>query len=72
MVLSGDGNRSRSRVAETSARGSHWTDEEVRQQSANASMNAAVSGLTDAVRTMGQSVSKPQKTRVSESQSRTH
>ena len=33
--------------------------EEVRQQSANAAMNAAVTGLTDAVRTKGQSVSKP-------------
>ena len=33
--------------------------EEVRQQSANAAMNAAVSEPTDAVRTMGQSVSKP-------------
>ena len=34
----------------------HWAPS---SQSANASMNAAVSGLTDAVRTMGQSVSKP-------------
>ena len=33
--------------------------EEVRQQSANAAMNAAVSEPTDAVRTMAQSVSKP-------------
>ena len=33
--------------------------EEVRQQSANAAMNVAVTGLTDAVRTVGQSVSKP-------------
>ena len=33
--------------------------EEVREQSANAAMNAAVTGLTDAVRTMAQSVSKP-------------
>ena len=33
--------------------------EEVRQQSANTAMNAAVSGLTEAVRSMGQSVSKP-------------
>ena len=33
--------------------------EEVRQLSANAAMNAAVTGLTDAVRTMGQSVSTP-------------
>ena len=32
--------------------------EEVRQQSANTAMNAAVTGLTDAGRTMGQSVSK--------------
>ena len=47
VVLSGDGNRSRSRDAET------------RQQSANTAMNAAVSGLTEAVRSMGQSVSKP-------------
>ena len=33
--------------------------EEVREQSANAAMNAAVTELTDAVRTMAQSVSKP-------------
>ena len=33
--------------------------EEVRQQSSNTAMNAAVTGLTEAVRTMGQSVSKP-------------
>ena len=33
--------------------------EEVREQSANAAMNAAVTGLTDAVRTMAQSVSIP-------------
>ena len=33
--------------------------EEIRQQSANAAMNAAVTGLTDAVRTMGQSVTRP-------------
>ena len=32
--------------------------EEIRQQSANAAMNAAVTGLTDAVRTMGQSVTR--------------
>ena len=32
---------------------------EVRQQSSSAAMNAAVSGLAEAVRTMGQSVSKP-------------
>ena len=32
---------------------------EVRQQSSNTAMNAAVTGLTEAVRTMGQSVSKP-------------
>ena len=32
---------------------------EVRQQSSSTSMNAAVSGLAEAVRTMGQSVSKP-------------
>ena len=32
--------------------------EEVRQQSANTAMNAAVSGLAEVVRTMGQSVSK--------------
>ena len=33
--------------------------EEVRQQSSNIAMNAAVTGLTEAVRTIGQSVSKP-------------
>ena len=33
--------------------------DEVRQQSWNTAMNAAVSGLTEAVRSMGQSVSKP-------------
>ena len=33
--------------------------EEIRQQSANAAMNAAVTGLTDAVRTMGRSVTRP-------------
>ena len=33
--------------------------EEVRQQSANAAMNAAVTGLTESVRTMGQSVTRP-------------
>ena len=32
---------------------------EVRQQSSSIAMNAAVSGLAEAVRTMGQSVSKP-------------
>ena len=32
---------------------------EIRQQSSNTAMNAAVTGLTEAVRTMGQSVSKP-------------
>ena len=32
---------------------------EVRQQSSSTAMNAAVSGLAEAVRTMGQSVSKP-------------
>ena len=32
---------------------------EMRQQSSSTAMNAAVSGLADAVRTMGQSVSKP-------------
>ena len=32
---------------------------EVRQQSSSTAMNAAVSGLPEAVRTMGQSVSKP-------------
>ena len=32
---------------------------EVRQQSSSTSMNAAVSGLAEAVRTMGQWVSKP-------------
>ena len=32
---------------------------EVRPQSANAAMNAAATGLTEAVRMMGQSVSKP-------------
>ena len=33
--------------------------EDIRQQSANAAMNAAVTGLTEAVRTMGQSVTRP-------------
>ena len=33
--------------------------EEVRQQSSSAAMNAAVKGLTEAVRSMGRSVSKP-------------
>ena len=33
--------------------------EEIRQQFANAAVNAAVTGLTDAVRTMGQSVTRP-------------
>ena len=42
---------------------------EVRQQSTSTVMNAAVSGLAEAVRPMGQSVSKP---RPEESQSRTH
>ena len=32
---------------------------EMRQQSSSTAMNAAVSGLAEAVRTMGQSVSKP-------------
>ena len=32
---------------------------EIRQQSSNTAMNAAVTGLTEAVRIMGQSVSKP-------------
>ena len=32
---------------------------EIRQQSSNTAMNAAVTGLTEAVRTMGQSVLKP-------------
>ena len=33
--------------------------EEVREQSSTTAMNAAVTGLTEAVRSMGQSVSKP-------------
>ena len=33
--------------------------EDIRQQSASAAMNAAVTGLTEAVRTMGQSVTRP-------------
>ena len=32
---------------------------EIRQQSSSTAMNAAVRGLTEAVRTMGQSVSNP-------------
>ena len=32
---------------------------EIRQESSSTAMNAAVIGLTEAVRTMGQSVSKP-------------
>ena len=47
--------------------------EKVRQQQSNTAMKAAVTGLTEAVRTMGQSVSKPlQRTRESGSQRRTH
>ena len=34
---------------------------EMRQQSSNTAMNAAVTGLTEAVRTMGQAVSKPRR-----------
>ena len=49
-MLSGDGNHSRSRVAQTTARGAQCTD---------GAMNAAVTGLTEAVRTMGQSVTRP-------------
>ena len=48
---------------------------EIRQQSSNTVMNAAVTGLTEAVRTMGQSVSKPrpEDMRVGKpEQSRTH
>ena len=33
--------------------------DEVRQESANAAMNAAATGPTEAVRTVGQTVSKP-------------
>ena len=33
--------------------------EDIRQQSENAAMSAAVTGLTEAVRTMGQSVTRP-------------
>ena len=46
---------------------------EVRQQSSSTAINAAVSGLAEAVRTMGQSVSKPrpEDMRVGK-QSRTH
>ena len=33
--------------------------EDIRQQSANAAMNTAVTGLAEAVRTMGQSVTRP-------------
>ena len=33
--------------------------EDIRQQSANADMNTAVTGLAEAVRTMGQSVTRP-------------
>ena len=35
--------------------------EEVRQQSSNTAMNAAVTGLTEAARTMGESVSTPRR-----------
>ena len=46
---------------------------EMRQQLSNTAMNAAVTGLTEAVRTMGQSVSKPRpEGNESGSQSRTH
>ena len=46
---------------------------EMRQQSSSTAMNAAVSGLAEAVRTMSQSVSKPRpRGHESESQSRTH
>ena len=46
---------------------------EMRQQSSSTAMNAAVSGLAEAVRTMGQSLSKPrpEEVRVG-SQSRAH
>ena len=44
---------------------------EMRQQSSNTAMNAAVTGLTEAVRTMRQSVSKPRPEDMG-SQSRTH
>ena len=33
--------------------------EDIQQQSANAAMNAALTGLTEAVRTMGHSVTRP-------------
>ena len=46
---------------------------QIREQSSSTAMNAAVTGLTEAVRTMGQSVSKPRPEDMSvESQSRTH
>ena len=46
---------------------------EIRQQSSSTSMNEAVSGLAEPVRTMGQSVSKPRPEDMSlGSQSRTH
>ena len=51
-ISSGDGIYSRSRDAETQMI-------EMRQQSSSTAMNAAVSGPAEAVRTMGQSVSKP-------------
>ena len=48
-ISSGDGICSRSRDAETSARGCEWTNGKSPQQSANTAMNAAVSGLAGTV-----------------------
>ena len=47
---------------------------EIRQLSSNTAMNAAVTGLTEAARTMGQSVSKPrpEEMRVGKPEARTH
>ena len=45
---------------------------EIRHQSSSTAMNAAVTRLTEAVGTMGQSVSKPRAQRTSESESRSH
>ena len=55
VVLSGYDHYSRSRVAETTTRGAQPADGRS-EQSANAAMNAAVTGLTEAVRTLGQTV----------------
>ena len=58
-ISSGDGIDSRSRDARRQLDELTAQMIEMRQQSSNTALNAAVSGLAEAVRTMGQSVSKP-------------